>query len=189
MEMMDPIMRDFPYQFETEQLLIRGPQPGDGVEITAAITDSINELRPWMPWAAAIPTVEESEVRVRKKQLDYLARTDLWFLVFEKEMNVLVGNSGFHRIDWEVPKVEIGYWVRTQYGGKGYMTEAVQGITNFAFDKLSVKRVEIRCDALNVRSAAIPQRLGFVHEGTLRNEAKDHISGNLRDTMIFAKIK
>ncbi|MCP5095424.1 MAG: GNAT family N-acetyltransferase [Chloroflexi bacterium] len=186
---MDPILRDFPYQFETERLLIRGPLPGDGAAVAAAIADSIEELRPWMPWATAVPTAEESEIRTRKKQLEFLARKDLLLLIFEKESNILVGSSGLHQIDWRVPVMEIGYWVRTQYGGSGYITEAVAGITTYAFDEIGARRVEIRCDALNVRSAAVPQRLGFVHEGTLRNEAKDHISGKLRDTMIFAKIK
>ena len=185
---MDPIMRDFPFEFETKRLTIRGPLPGDGVEMQTAVAESIDELRLWMPWAAKIPTVEESEIRLREKYLDFLARKDLQLLLFLKGTNTFVGGSGLHRIDWEVPKFEIGYWVRTSFARKGFITEAVTGISNFAFAQLNAKRVEIRCDAKNVRSAAVPQRLGFTLEGTLRNEAVDHNTGELRDTMIFAKI-
>ena len=182
------IMREFPYEFETERLTIRGPLPGDGAEMQAAIAESIDELRPWMPWAKTVPTVEESEIRLREKHLDFLARKDLQLLLFLKGTHTLVGSSGLHRINWDVPKFEIGYWVRTSFSRQGYITEAVAGITNFAFDQMGARRVEIRCDAKNVRSAAVPQRLGFVHEATLRQDDIDHITGELRDTMIFAKI-
>jgi len=185
---MNPIMRDFPFEFETQRLTIRGPLPGDGAEMQAAIAESIDELRPWMPWATEVPTVEASEIRVREKHLDFLARKDLILHLILKGTNILVGSSGLHNIDWDVPSFEIGYWVRTSYARKGLITEAVIGISNFAFEQLGAKRVEIRCDAKNVRSAAIPQRLGFVLEGTLRNEAIDHLTSELRDTMIFAKI-
>ena len=185
---MHPIMRDFPFEFETERLTIRGPLPGDGQEMQMAIAESIDELRPWMPWASEIPTVEASESRLRQKHLDFLARTDLILLLFLKGTSKLVGSSGLHRIDWNVPRFEIGYWVRTSFARKGFVTEAVSGITKFAFEQLGAKRVEIRCDAKNVRSAAVPIRLGFAHEGTLRNDAVDHHTGELRDTMIFAKI-
>jgi hypothetical protein len=46
-----PILRDFPESFETERLLIRCPMPGDGAEVYAAVSESLDELRPWMPWA------------------------------------------------------------------------------------------------------------------------------------------
>ncbi len=106
-----------------------------------------------------------------------------------KGTNTIIGGSGLHRINWKVPKFEIGYWVRTSLARQGYITEAVAGITDFAFNTLGAKRVEIRCDALNGRSAAIPQRLGFIHEGTLRHEDRHHVNNELRDTMIFAKIQ
>ena len=67
-------------------------------------------------------------------------------------------------------KFEIGYWLDSRLCGQGYMTEAVQGITAFAFTELLARRVEIRCDALNEKSQAIPMRLGYWHEGTLRND-------------------
>ena len=106
-----------------------------------------------------------------------------------KGSKTIIGGTGLHRINWNVPRFEIGYWVRTSYARQGYITEAVSGLTDFAFDTLGAKRVEIRCDALNERSAAIPRRLGFTLEATLRHEDRDHVTNNLRDTMIFAKIR
>lgn len=182
-----PMLLEFPYSFETERLTIRGPLPGDGQELHTAVVESQPELREWMPWAVSLPTAEQYEIRVRQGQLDFLARKDLWMLILRKGTNIIVGSTGLHRMDWDVPRFEIGYWVRTSYSGKGYITEAVRGMVNYAFHELSAKRVEIRCDALNERSIAVAKRLNFTHEGTLRRDARDHITSRLRDTMIFAR--
>jgi ribosomal-protein-serine acetyltransferase len=91
--------------------------------------------------------------------------------------------------NWHVPKFEIGYWIDTRYSGNGYMTEAVQGITSFAFNELKARRVEIRCDSRNVKSRAIPERLGFTLEGVLKNDDISVDGNGLRDTCVYAKVK
>ncbi len=186
---MKPILREFPYSFETERLTIRGPLPGDGVELHTAVTETQAELKPWMPWAVDLPDAEWYEARVRDGQLKFLAREDLWLMLLLKGTNTIIGGSGLHRINWDVPKFEIGYWLRTSYTRQGYITEAVTGIMNFAFDVLGAKRIEIKCDAKNTRSAAVPQRLGFMLEGTIRCDDRHHITNELRDTLIFSKIR
>lgn len=185
---MEPILRDFPHEFHTERLTIRCPMPGDGPAHYAAVAESLAELRPWLPWAMYEPSVEASEIFARQGYCKFLSRDDLPLVVLLKGTDIIAGGSGLHRIQWDVPKFEIGYWLRTSLVGRGYMTEAVAGISQFAFATLGAQRVEIRCDARNERSAAIPRRLGFVHEATLRHEARDHHSQELRDTLIFAKI-
>jgi RimJ/RimL family protein N-acetyltransferase len=187
--MMKPIMRDFPYSFDTERLTIRGPLPGDGHELWTAVTESQAELKPWMPWAVNINDAEWYEVRVREGQLKFMSREDLWLMLLLKGTHTIIGGSGLHRMDWNVPRFEIGYWVRTAYAGQGYITEAVAGITGFAFDVLGANRVEIRCDTNNIRSAAVPRRLGFDLEGTLRCEDRHHLTNELRDTFVFSKIR
>ncbi|MDX1412838.1 MAG: GNAT family N-acetyltransferase [Candidatus Promineifilaceae bacterium] len=184
-----PILLDFPYGFESERLTIRGPLPGDGEELHTAVSESLAELRPWMPWATDLMTAKQYEARVREGQLKFLSREDLWMMLLLKGTNIIIGGSGLHRIDWNVPKFEIGYWVRSRYGRKGYISEAVEAITKFAFDELGARRVEIRCDALNERSAAIPRRLGFELEGTIHNDDRHHVHNRLRDTLIFALVK
>lgn len=58
---LDPILRDFPDQLETERLLIRAPRPGDGAAGNAAIRESEAELRPWMPWVHPLPSPDDTE--------------------------------------------------------------------------------------------------------------------------------
>ncbi|SET01637.1 Protein N-acetyltransferase, RimJ/RimL family [Oceanobacillus limi] len=185
---MNPILLEFPHEIETERLFIRMPMPGDGKAIHEAITASINELKPWMPFAQKQQTEEETEANIRESYVKFLKREDLRFIVFRKETGEYIASSGLHRIDWDIPKFEIGYWIDTRHSGKGYVTEAVEGIANFAFRELNAKRVEIQCDAKNVKSRAVPERLGFELEGILKNDELSVDGKELRDTCIYAKV-
>lgn len=186
---MNQILRDIPDTIQSQRLLIRAPRPGDGAAINAAVLDSLAELRPWMPWAQQTPTVDDNEIYAREAHVRFLKREELPLLLFDKTTNILVGSSGLHRINWAVPRVEIGYWVRTPYAGQGYITEAVAALTEFAFTTLQAHRVEIRCDARNERSAAVARRSGFTLEGTLRCEDRCPMTNELRDTLVFAKVR
>ena len=86
---------------------------------------------------------------------------------------------------WELGYFEIGYWLRKSAEGQGYMTETVRLLADYAFASLSANRVEIICDARNLRSAAVPRRLGFVLEGWLRNHSLGP-GESPADTLIFA---
>jgi RimJ/RimL family protein N-acetyltransferase len=183
----DPVLLEIPERFESERLLIRAPEWGDGAVVNEAVRESIKELRPWMPWAHHIPTVEESEAEIRKSRIQFLERKDLRLLFFLKNTGQLAGSSGLHRIDWQARKFEIGYWVRTSFEKQGYVTEAVKAITNFAITVLQANRIEIRCDSRNTRSAKVAERSGFTLEGILRNDKCD-VNGALRDTMVFSKV-
>ncbi|CAN5758068.1 GNAT family N-acetyltransferase [soil metagenome] len=182
-----PILKDFPDSFETERLLIRSPLPGDGPELFAAVRESLEELRPWMPWAEQHKTVSDSEESARRARVEFLERSDLRMHIFLKGTETLVGSSGLHRIDWAMPKFEIGYWCRTKFTGQGYTTEAVRGITSFAFDFLGANRLEIQCDPRNQRSRCVAERLPFQHEGELRNSEVGP-EGDLRNTLVFSLV-
>lgn len=184
----NPILLNFPDHFETARLLIRAPRPGDGKIVNEAIQESVEHLRPWMPWVHPVPSLTDTETHSRRMAAKFILREDLGLYLFRKSDGLFVGGSGLHRIDWSVPRFEIGYWVRASLEGQGYITEAVSGITRFAFDVLGAQRVEIRCDARNTRSAAVARRVGYILEGCLRqdNWATD---GTLRDTLVFSKIR
>lgn len=186
---MNPLLKDFPVEFETERLFIRMPYPGDGKVVYDAINASIDELKLWLPFAQKEQSEEDVELNIRSAHIAFLQREDLRLFVFLKGTGEFVASSGLHRIDWSVPKFEIGYWGDSRFSGNGYVTEAVQGISEFAFRELQARRVEIRCDVKNDKSRAIPERLGFDLEGVLKHEDLCPHSGELRDTCIYAKIK
>src|SRR5690606_34606609 len=134
---------EIPEEFESERLLIRAPRAGDGATIAQAVNESLDDLRDWLPWAQAPVAAEEQEVRVREARVKWELRTDLMVLLCEKSSGAYVGGSGLHRMDWSVPRFEIGSWQRSRFRGRGYVTAAVHRITRFAEETLRAKRVEI----------------------------------------------
>ncbi len=184
---MDPILIDVPEEFETARLIVRAPRAGDGAEAHAAIVDSAERLRLWIPSAKPTMTVQEEEARARQRRSDFLTRNELHFYMFLKGQNTLVGMSALHSIDWDVPRFEIGYWVRTGYEGQGYVTETVDGLTKYAF-KLGARRVEITVDSRNERSWRVAERAGFCLEGVLHNYERD-VDGVLGDLRVYVKLR
>ena len=183
-----PILRDFPHSFDTARLTIRRPEPGDGAELNAGVLETWSDLHEWMPWALKRPTVGESEEVVRKAHAKFIEREDLLVLFYLKGTRTLVGGSGLHRIDWNVPSFDIGYWCRERFQGEGYVIEAAGALADFAVRELGARRLVITCDSENEPSAAIARRIGFTHEATLRNHRRHHLSGELRDTLVFSRV-
>jgi len=184
-----PILRDFPESFETARLVIRAPLPGDGAEMCAAVTESLPELRPWLPWAQDTPTPEGYEENVREARAGFLLRKDLRYQLYLRSApGTLVGSSGFHAIDWDAGRFEIGYWLRTRFAGQGYMTEAVRGLASFAFRELRANRLEIWCDSRNERSADVARRVGFVHEGSFIDHTRA-MDGTMATGLCFRMLR
>ncbi|HEX5324870.1 MAG TPA: GNAT family N-acetyltransferase [Capsulimonadaceae bacterium] len=180
-----PIMQPIPDELAGERVLVRPLRPGDGAAIWEAVDESREHLRPWMPWVEKHVTPEHSEDVARRAHGRWILREDLMVGIFDLATGRYLGGSGLHRIEWDIPSFEIGYWIRVSEEGKGYVSEAVKLLCGLAFEHLFANRVFIKCDSNNTRSAAVPKRLGFVHEATLRNAGKTP-TGELRDTMIFA---
>lgn len=187
----DPLLLDIPDTFESDRLILRCPRPGDGKALNDAILETLDDLRRFpasLPWARKAPAIADSEVYCRLSQANYLAREDFALLLLCKQTGNVVGASGLHRVQWSVPKCEIGYWCRRSYQGKGLVTEAVQAIASFAFAWLGAQRLEILTDNLNRASWRVCERTGFTLEGILRHERADP-DGTLRDTRVYARLR
>lgn len=188
---MKPILLNLATQIFTPRLKIRPPQIGDGIIINPAILESFDNLHKVMPWAETKPSVDESEEYVRQAAANWILKKDeepyLPLFIFDKEDNQFVGGTGYHHINWEVPCLETGYWIRDNYSGKGLVTEAINALTRYAISELGVKRIEIRCDKNNVRSRKIPERLGYQLEATLISNRISVITGKMSDTLVFVR--
>jgi ribosomal-protein-serine acetyltransferase len=180
-----PILRELPEQLMGDRVLLRPYRAGDGMALWEAVDESREHVLPWLPWTDKHQTPADSEVWVRNAQSKWILREDLGFGVWDRVTGRYLGGSGLHRMNWEVPAFEIGYWLRRTAVGQGYMTEAAWMLCRFAFEQMSANRVLICCGVGNHRSAAIPRRLGFVLEGTLRNEQRD-TNGELYDMLVFS---
>ncbi len=170
-----------------ERVLARPYRESDAQALFEAMVESRDHLRPWMPFADEHQTVEESRSWIIQQIAHWLLRDELILSIWEQSTGQYLGSTGLHPHNWEIGYFEIGYWLRASAEGYGYITETVDLLTHYALDSLKANRLEIRCDELNVRSAAVPKRLGYVLEGRLRNDAATS-DGRLRNTLIFSLI-
>jgi RimJ/RimL family protein N-acetyltransferase len=184
---MDPLLLNIPEEIETERLIVRVARPGEGAAVNEAIHESFAELQPWMPWAQTCPTPEETEAHGRRSHARFHAREDLTYRGWLKGSDRFVVGSGLHRLDWSVPRFEIGYWVRTSMTGRGYACEVVGALTKLGFETLGAKRLEIRCDVRNERSRRVAERCGFELEGVLRCDSRG-MDGSVRDTRVYSRV-
>jgi len=180
-----PILINLPDELVGDRVVVRPYRAGDGPALFEAVEESREHILPWLPWGPNHKTPEDSEAVIRKALANWITREDMMVGVWERESGRYLGGSGLHRINWDVPSFEIGYWVRRTAEGHGFISEAVRLMCGLTFDTLHANRVRIQCATANVRSAAIPKRLGFVHEGTLRNAGVD-TAGELIDIQVFA---
>lgn len=188
--MPDAIQFDVPTAFETPRLLLRPFRSTDAPQLHAALTESIAELREhlwFLPWVAEEQTLKSAEVRCRRAEANFLLRADLPYLAFDRHTGKLVASVGLHRTDWALPKTEVGYWVRTGEAGKGYVTEGVNALADWALNSLGAQRVELVTDEQNHASRAVAERCGFQLEGILRHTMRAP-DGRLSNSCIYARV-
>lgn len=176
------------YRIHTERLVIRCWEPKDAPLLKHAVDCSIEHLSPWLPWARHEPqTLEEKIELLRGFRGRYDLNQDFVLGIFDKDESQVLGGTGFHPRHGQNEQ-ELGYWVRADRAGEGIITEAVAALLHVGFAIEGFARLEIRCEPKNLASAAIPRKLGFTHEGTLR---KKNLAGmeNLRDTMVWGLLR
>ncbi len=159
--------------------------PDDAGEIFAVVCANREHLGRWLPWVES--THEEADTRrfleqVRAHRSE--GRTAAYSLRVDGR---LAGLIGLHDIDAANGTAQIGYWLAAEFEGRGWMTRAVRAILAVAFDGAGLERIEIRCAAGNRRSQAIPKRLGFTYEGTLR--AVQRLHGGRADLRIYGLLR
>src|SRR4029079_1549181 len=182
---------DLPTHIETPRLLLRPPRANEGKILNAAILESFELLNKYMLWAKEKPSFEESEAVVKREAQNWILKRksdpELMLFILDKNTNNLIGATGFHGIDWDVPCAETGYWVRKKYLSQGYITEAINAITQYAFNVMKVKRLAITCDVDNERSKKIPERLGYKFESQMKSNRIKPINGEVTDTLVFVR--
>ena len=157
-----------PYRIVTERLVLRCWDPRDAPLLKDAVDTSIDHLLPWMPWAAAEPQpLAEKVALLREFRGRFDLGQDFVYGIFARDESEVVGGTGLHtRVGPNA--LEIGYWIRASRAGEGLATEATAALTRAAFELTDVERIEIRCDPANEQSRAIPRKLGYREEATLR---------------------
>ncbi|GCF06676.1 GNAT family N-acetyltransferase [Dictyobacter arantiisoli] len=149
-----------------DDIELKLPDERDATALFQLIDTNRAYLRQWLPWVDYTKAEEDERAFIRICNSQFQDNQNITCAIWYR--NQIVGSIAYHLFDWANRKVEIGYWIAEPYQGKGIMTKSCQALIAYAFDELKLNKVEIRAAIDNHRSAAIPQRLGFVQEGVIR---------------------
>jgi RimJ/RimL family protein N-acetyltransferase len=168
-------------------LVLRKMRPEDAAAIAAVVGESLDHLRPWMPWANKDAADQRTQLaRIIEADELWESGSDYIYAIFAAEDGApdggsadagsaagsadaghaddwdgaLAGTIGLHRRSGE-GTIEIGYWIAVTHTRRGYGTTAARAVTSVAERLPGIKQVEIQCDEANVASAAIPRKLGY----------------------------
>jgi RimJ/RimL family protein N-acetyltransferase len=132
----------------------------DAGALAAAVTASLEHLKPWMPWISFEPvTLENRRQLIAGWTRDWLEGRDATFGVFDVDGDV-VGSAGLHRRGGP-DALDIGYWIHVDYLRRGFATELTTALTTAAFNVDGITVVRVQTDEANKRSASVPAKLGF----------------------------
>lgn len=156
------------YRIETKRLVIRCWEPKDAPLMQKATAENREHLLPFMPWALDEPqTVEQKVERIRHFRGRFDKSEDFVYGIFDPAESRALGGTGLHtRLSGNA--LEIGYWLHKDFINRGLVTESTAALTKVAFELYFVERMEIHCSVENLASAAVPRKLGYVHEATRR---------------------
>lgn len=178
---------DRPDRIETERLFIRPATVDDAPLLFAAIDRSRAELEPWIRFARRIHSVEDAATFCAQSERDAASFHRFDLHAFEKASGTFVGGGTFHNMNWELPSVELGWWLDSAQTGRGYGQEIVAGLLGFVVDRWRVDRVEAWCHVANLASRRLALRSGLIEEGIVRREYPD-LSGFPADWAVFSQI-
>jgi len=181
--MSGPVISKPVYRIETHRLVIRCWDPKDAALMQAAAAASKDHLLPFMPWAANEPqTVDQKADLTRRFRGLFDRSEDYVYGIFDRDESRALGGTGLHtRLNGNA--LEIGYWLHKDFINQGYITESTSALTKVAFEIYHVERMEIHCSIENLASAAIPRKLGYIHEATRRRLG--YANGKSTDSMIW----
>jgi len=147
---------------------LRMLEPWHAEELFALVDRNREHLREWLPWVDSTLSADDTLKFIRDSLKRHAETGETVVGVWAGKK--LAGTVGLH-IRGEA-RVMLGYWLGEEFEGRGLVTLACRALVDHAFRSLEAERVEILAEPRNAPSRAVPERLGFRHEGTLRHVAK-----------------
>jgi RimJ/RimL family protein N-acetyltransferase len=174
-----------PYRIETPRLNLCALGPEHVDQLHEVVPKNKEHLLAAMPWAHLEPLSYESRTELLQQMRGkFDLGIDFVLAIFERASGRYIGGTGFHPRSGP-DTLEIGYWIAADREGQGLVTEAVVALTAVAFEIMGARRLEICCSPKNLRSRAIPERLGFHLDGIIR-EGGIAGSGAWEDKMLWS---
>ncbi|EJN99320.1 GNAT family N-acetyltransferase [Oenococcus oeni] len=170
------------FQIGQQMIKLVFPEEKQAEELFEIIETDRKALSEWMPWTKNVKS-KKDEIEF----INYAREKNAKYQLLELAIiagNQPIGMIDLHSIDRDDRRAEVGYWMFSKYQGKGIMTESLKRLLSIAFDELDLNKIIVMADSKNEKSRAIPQRLGFRQEGTLKEEI--FMNKQFRDLDVFA---
>ena len=181
-----PPARQYPH-FEirvNDEILLRQPIETDRDDMWKALDAGRDYFRKYLAWMSEYKTEADHTAgfNTRRFEADHFEGSRDYIIEYKGE---LAGTVGFG-----MPKhdngIEIGYWLRQDLQGRGIVTRSVEKIIDMLIHEMGLHRVTIRPATSNMPSRGIPERLGFKHEGTMRDGS--YVNNEYMDLEIYSML-
>jgi len=169
----------------TEKAVILRPINTDNALRIFELTDKNRAyLAEWLPWVKHTTKLTDTTLfikeAIRKAREETTFTAEIWYF------KDLVGIIDLHQISKTNRRAYIGYWLSQHAMGNGIMTQAVKAMLDYSFEKFGLNRIVIDVAEENEKSRSIPERLGFVQEGILRNDMI--LDGKIYNRVIYSML-
>lgn len=154
----------------TERLSLIPTEPSHAPGLTDAILASLEELRPWMAWAA-YASLEQTRAFASEAADRWATSTGWTFTIVHQGERV--GTVGLDRFEPTLERAELGYWIKSDLAGRGLMREACRAVVDFGFREVRLHRIELHTSPDNHASVRVAEGLGFKREGLGRDMARN----------------
>ncbi len=156
-------------ELETERLLLRRITPHDA-DAWLAAWNHPDVMRYLVDFEHTTTDLEEVKEIIQWADDIFAQKSGLRWAVALKPASTMIGSCGFHLYSRTNRLAEIGYELHHEYWRRGIMTEALEAVLRFGFDRLDLHRIEANVTVGNEASAGLLRSLGFADEGTWRDK-------------------
>ena len=177
------IFKSFP-EFESERLLFRKFLLSDAKDLL--LIRSNDDVMRFMD-VDRFESISDAEKLINSIEEAYKKQEGITWAIIEKHSNSFVGYFGFFRIIPEHCRAEIGYALKPEYWGKGYMYETINCVVKFGFENMKLHSVEANVNPLNERSKKVLERIGFKKEAYFRENYL--FNGEFLDSIIYSLLE
>jgi len=166
------------------ELMLQAFQTYHAEELFRLVDDNREHLRRWLPWVDDMVFPGQFQSVIRAWEQHFYEKKGYFLAIRYK--GELAGTISLHGIDWIHSQTSIGYYLAKKMEGKGIMHRAARTAIGLAFYHLGLNRIEIRCGRGNLKSQAIPLKLGFKPEGIIRDG--EFLNGNFHDLFVYGML-
>ncbi len=147
-----------------------------------AINTNREHLSRFLPWVENMKSIINVKEYIKNSIAQTEEKKEVSFLIASEKS--VIGRIGIHNINFQNKNASIGYWLIKEAEGKGIISKATRSLITYAFQTLGLNRIEIRAATDNQRSRSVPERLGMLKEGTLREA--ELVNGKFLDLEVYS---